>query len=167
LALAPLTSKHPKQLPKQDYEQEVKMLSSRSILTTLIFWAIIACWPSNLLAAPHAELWRYWQDHNATSGRRIDHTRWGLFLNHYLDTTHPSGIYRLKYAAVKRQDKALLGEYLADLVTARATQLNRPEQLAFWVNLYNALTVQVVLDHYPISSIRAIDISPGLFRRGP
>jgi hypothetical protein len=35
------------------------------------------------------------------------------------------------------------------------------------VNLYNALTVRVVLDHYPVASIRDIDISPGLFADGP
>ncbi len=35
------------------------------------------------------------------------------------------------------------------------------------MNLYNALTVRVVLDHYPVRSIRDIDISPGLFADGP
>ncbi len=28
----------------------------------------------------------------------------------------------------------------------------------YWINLYNALTVRVVLDHYPVDSIRDIDI---------
>jgi hypothetical protein len=35
------------------------------------------------------------------------------------------------------------------------------------VNLYNALTVQVILDHYPVDSIRDVDISPGWFADGP
>jgi len=39
--------------------------------------------------------------------------------------------------------------------------------MAFWINLYNALTVQVVLDHFPVESIRDIKISPGLFSFGP
>jgi len=47
------------------------------------------------------------------------------------------------------------------------SKLNRPEQQAYWINLYNALTVQVVLDHYPVETIRDIDISPGLFSDGP
>ncbi|MBI1779462.1 MAG: DUF547 domain-containing protein [Proteobacteria bacterium] len=46
-------------------------------------------------------------------------------------------------------------------------RLARAEQLAFWINSYNALTLSVVLDHYPVASIRDIDISPGLFARGP
>jgi hypothetical protein len=45
--------------------------------------------------------------------------------------------------------------------------LNRDEQMAYWLNLYNALTVRVILDAYPVSSIRDIDISPGLFSDGP
>jgi hypothetical protein len=40
-------------------------------------------------------------------------------------------------------------------------------QAAFWVNLYNALTVRTVLQHYPVAGIREIDISPGLFADGP
>ena len=43
----------------------------------------------------------------------------------------------------------------------------RSEQYAYWVNLYNATTVQVVLDHYPVNSIMDIGISPGWFARGP
>ncbi len=43
----------------------------------------------------------------------------------------------------------------------------RTEQLAYWINLYNALTVKVVLDHHPLPSIRDISISPGLFSSGP
>ena len=45
--------------------------------------------------------------------------------------------------------------------------LARDEQFSYWVNLYNALTIDVVLDHYPVDSIRDIDISPGLFADGP
>ena len=39
--------------------------------------------------------------------------------------------------------------------------------MAYWINLYNALTVDTVLNHYPVGSIRDISISPGLFNRGP
>ena len=44
-------------------------------------------------------------------------------------------------------------------------ELARPEQLAFWINLYNARTVALVLDHYPVESIR--DIKSRLFSFGP
>lgn len=128
---------------------------------------LIVCCHIPARAAPEAELWSYWQKHNQASTRRIDHTRWEHLLSRYLATDHPSGIHRLRYAAVDGQDRDLLESYLDDLAATKVTRLNRKEQLAFWINLYNALTVQLVLDHYPVDTIRAIDISPGLFRRGP
>ncbi len=33
----------------------------------------------------------------------------------------------------------------------------RSEKISFWMNLYNALTIQAILDHYPIRSIREIE----------
>jgi hypothetical protein len=44
---------------------------------------------------------------------------------------------------------------------------NRAEQEAYWINLYNAATVDLILSRYPVASIRDINISPGLFSRGP
>src|SRR5260370_23661258 len=35
------------------------------------------------------------------------------------------------------------------------------------MNLYEEMTVKIVLDHYPVKSIRDIAISPGLFATGP
>lgn len=34
------------------------------------------------------------------------------------------------------------------------------EQLAYWINAYNAFTIQLVADHYPVASIK--DIKPGI-----
>lgn len=45
--------------------------------------------------------------------------------------------------------------------------MRAPLQRAYWLNLYNALTVKLVLDHYPVRSIREISISPGLLSVGP
>ena len=47
------------------------------------------------------------------------------------------------------------------------SEYSRREQFPYWVNLYNALTVDVVLDHYPVATIMDIDISPGWFANGP
>jgi hypothetical protein len=43
----------------------------------------------------------------------------------------------------------------------------RPQQLAYWINPDNAASVLVVLQHYPVSGIRDIDISPGIIADGP
>ncbi len=57
--------------------------------------------------------------------------------------------------------------YVAALSATPVSILNRNEQFAYWINFYNALTIQVVVDHYPVDSIRVIDISPGLFASRP
>jgi hypothetical protein len=92
---------------------------------------------------------------------------WGLFLDVYVVQDEASGINLVDYGAVTPLDRARLKNYLDMLQTLTVTALNRDEQLAYWLNLYNALTVDVILDHYPVATIRRIDISPGLFADGP
>ncbi len=75
-------------------------------------------------------------------------------------------INRVDYRAAKNARAGLHG-YMRELEAVPVSSLNRLEQFAYWVNLYNALTVATVLDHYPVDSIRDIDISSGLFSNGP
>jgi hypothetical protein len=87
----------------------------------------------------------------------VDHQAWGIFLRRYL-VEEPDGINRLRYSEVSAGDRQGLERYLADISKVLVHSLNPAEQFAYWVNLYNALTVKVVLDHYPISSIRAVSL---------
>ncbi len=118
-------------------------------------------------AAPKAELWSRWEAHNPAGELRVDHEPWNHFLSTYIDTAHVSGINRVRYGAVSDVDREKLEEYVGALEKAPISQLRRDEQKAFWINLYNALTVRTILRHYPVESIRAIKISPGLFSSGP
>ncbi len=117
-------------------------------------------------AAPKAELWARWQQHDAENEKRIDHGPWAEFLQKYLITDHPSGVHLVSYDAVTTEDKDRLDNYLDRLQKVPVSNLNRAEQKAFWINAYNALTVKVILDHYPVDSIRDIDLS-GWFTTGP
>lgn len=118
------------------------------------------------LFAPKAELWERWTRHAAQDARRISHAEWDRFLETYV--ANPDGeVSRVAYGSVTEPDRAALAAYIDRLSGIRISDHSRPEQFAYWVNLYNALTVQVVLDHYPVASIRDIDISPGLFADGP
>ena len=103
---------------------------------------------------------------NSASTVRVDHRRWGRFLAAYVRPGE-NGLNRVAYGSVTAEGRADLGAYLDSLAAVPVSTLSRPEQMAFWINLYNALTVRVVLDHYPVGSIREIDISPGLFSNGP
>ncbi|MGI9379835.1 MAG: DUF547 domain-containing protein, partial [Methyloligellaceae bacterium] len=71
------------------------------------------------------------------------------------------------YGRFKAEARNKLTAYLDQLQKTQVTKLNKREQYAFWVNLYNAKTVDIILEHYPVKSIRDIDISPGLFTNGP
>lgn len=136
----------------------------------LIFGVGMAVWLGSspgLWAAPRADLWERWKQHDPSSTVRVDHAPWRTFLHKYLVTDHPDGVHRLRYGDVALQDRLALGDYVKALEDVGVTGLNRREQMAYWINFYNALTVKVVLDHYPVKSIRHIDISPGLFRFGP
>jgi len=119
------------------------------------------------LFVPKADLWPRWQQHNPADTRRIDHGPWHAFLGKYVDTKHPSAINRVNYAAVTAEDRRSLEEYLRRLAATPISTYNRGEQLAYWINAYNALTVSVVLNQHPVSSIRNIKLPPGLFTIGP
>ncbi len=118
-------------------------------------------------AAPKAEPWSFWAANDPGSRASIDHVPWDRFLKKYVVTNHPSGIHRVRYASVTAEDRKILDGYIVQLQRVEVTKLNRSGQKAYWINLYNALTVKVVLDHYPEKSIRDIRISPGLFSSGP
>ena len=70
---------------------------------------------------------------------------------------------RVDYAALQREDRGALDAYLASLSGTCADDYARwttPAKIAFWLNAYNAFTVQLILDNYPISSIRKIGFLP-------
>ncbi len=118
-------------------------------------------------AAPKAEPWSFWAANDPVGNVRVDHAPWDRFLKKYVVTNPPSGVNRVRYASVTPDDRKSLDAYLQHLQQVEVTRLNRSEQKAYWINLYNALTVKVVLDHYPVKSIRDIKISPRLFSSGP
>ena len=124
--------------------------------------------PASAWTAPKAELWDAWTAHNASSQIEVDHSQWDMILKSYLVTDDPSGINLFSYSQVSPADRDILDSYLQSLETTRVDGLNRNEQMAYWINLYNALTVRVILDSRPVKSIR--DINPGgggLFSKGP
>jgi len=122
---------------------------------------------STAQAAPKADLWGRWEAHDPDSSLTVDHRTWDALLGKYLVTSDPSGVNLFQYGAVTSLDRTALEMYLDELQAVKVSALSRPEQIAYWINLYNALTVNTILKHYPVNSIRDIDISPGLFSNGP
>ena len=139
----------------------------RRIATLLLIALTLAGISSfEALFAPKSELWERWQAHDPDATAVVDHGAWQGLLEAYL-RPGADGLNRFDYGAVDADGRAALDGYVAHLAAQPIDRFSRREQLAYWVNLYNALTVRVVLEHYPVESIRDIDISPGLFADGP
>jgi len=103
--------------------------------------------------------------HDAGSTVTVDHSAWDAMLKAYVK---PDGdLNRVDYATWKRESRDDLLGYIERLERTDVASLSRPEQYAYWVNLYNAVTVALILKHYPVDTIRDIDISPGFFANGP
>ena len=140
-------------------------MSWRTIRSAL-FLGLIFIIPMHAIAAPEAEYWAIWDDVNEQSIEKIDHSLWQEILSRYV-VVGKDGINRLNYRRLLAQDRSKVEDYLNQLTGLDPRDYTQDEQLAYWINLYNALTVKVILDHYPTKSILKIGISPGLFNFGP
>nr|MDQ5872563.1 DUF547 domain-containing protein [Acidobacteriota bacterium] len=60
------------------------------------------------------------------------------------------------YRGATGQDRKRLAAYLANLGDARPSAMTADEKKAFYVNAYNAMAIGIVLDRYPIRSIRDV-----------
>ena len=144
----------------------ITMSKSTHPVPAVLFLLLVFC-SATAYGAPKARLWSRWQANDPHSHVIVDHTAWDRLLQRYVDSHHPSGINRFAYSRVSPQDRQALKDYLRKMQKIKVSGLNRKEQEAYWINLYNSLTVEVILEHYPVRSIRDIDISPGFFSNGP
>ena len=96
----------------------------------------------------------------------VDHSAWTRILSTYV-VASPDRVNRFAYGRVSAADKKALKACLTALQGVKVAALSGDEQRAFWINFYNALTIDVVLDHYPVKSIKDISLGGGLFASGP
>jgi hypothetical protein len=125
------------------------------VATALITSGLWATWlaPANAsleaLFAPSKDLWPRWTTHDERSRQVVDHSAFDRLLGRYL-SLDSTGVARFAYGRATPDDSAALRGYLNALAAIRVSGLSRQEQLAFWINLYNALTIDIVLAHYPV-----------------
>ena len=94
------------------------------------------------------------------------HAPWDAILQAYLSAP-PGEVYRFDYAALRADasDRAALESYIAALERAEPSSMSRDEAFAYWANLYNAVTVRLIVEEAPDNSIR--QIRPRLWSIGP
>ncbi len=81
----------------------------------------------------------------------IDHHPWSILLS---ATVSSDGL--VDYNQFIREKDAL-ASYLTILSeNPPGKNWTEEEQLAYWINAYNAFTIQLIIDHFPIASIKDI-----------
>lgn len=84
------------------------------------------------------------------------HKAWTQLLQKHVS---PEGY--VDYAGFKK-DESDLDAYLTTLQNhpPNAAVWSTQEQIAYWINVYNAFTIKLIMDHYPVASIK--DIAGGI-----
>lgn len=86
---------------------------------------------------------------DVTSPDAFDHSAFNEVLQEYVNEQGMVDYARLK-------ESGDLDVYLQQLAQTDPSSLDESEQLAFWINAYNAQTIKLILDNYPVESIRRI-----------
>jgi hypothetical protein len=139
----------------------------QSLLFSLVLSGIFPfCQNLTFAAAPESKVIPFWQTSNENATATIEHKLWQNILDNYVSPCH-EGASCFDYAKLLKNeaDRKKLQDYLNDLQSLDPRTYAKVEQKAYWINLYNALTVSVVLEAYPVESIT--NIHKGLFGFGP
>jgi hypothetical protein len=83
--------------------------------------------------------------------QKAEHSTWNLFLQ-----KHVTNDGHVDYASIKLDSKNL-EDYLKELSeTIPDEKWTKNETLAYWINSYNAMTIDLILRNYPLKSIKDI-----------
>ncbi|MEO8795999.1 MAG: DUF547 domain-containing protein [Daejeonella sp.] len=80
----------------------------------------------------------------------VDHKIWNELLRKYV-----SADGSVDYKGLKKE-KSKLDSYLKLLSNSNIKGQSKNEQLAYWINAYNAFTVDLIVSNYPVKSIKDI-----------
>lgn len=94
----------------------------------------------------------------------FDHSAFNRIVEKYVG---PEG--GVDYAAIRAEARSSLDAYaksLRELQPRELESFSRAAKMAFYINAYNALTIKLVVDHYPVPSIRKIPKVSGITTMG-
>lgn len=107
-----------------------------------------------------------WDRYVPGSKREVDHAPLAILLERYV-LKRSDGVHLFAYGDVTQADRADLDSYIRGMAGFAVDSLDRREQYAFWLNLYNALVLRLVLSRYFILSIKDIGFGLGPLGDGP
>lgn len=117
----------------------------RILIFSLFFLFSLLSVPAQ--AVPKAELWAVWDQADEESTKTFDHALWQQLLARFV-TPGDDGVNRVGYVALGAGNGLrTLTTYIEQQTALDPRYYNKAEQLGYWINLYNALTVQRVIKY--------------------
>jgi len=81
----------------------------------------------------------------------LEYDLWDEVLSQYVDDeglTNYEGLL---------EDRKVFDQFISQIENTDINSLSIVEQKTFWINAYNAITMKVILDKYPVKDIRFVD----------
>lgn len=131
----------------------IKFFTTRHVFLLAVVSVVGTCYlmiPEPSFAKP--PLGKQWAKSQRVSMDKIDHTPFDTLLQKYVDE---DGYVDYKSWKASRNDRAALQNYLSQLSRSdRNRRASKNGKLAFWINAYNAVTLEGIMQVYPTTSIR-------------
>lgn len=91
------------------------------------------------------------------------HADWTDILQKYVSAPDETGLTHFDYAGLKAnaEDSAKLSSYLKAMGDMKPESFSADEATAYYANLYNALTIDLIIQNYPLKSIRKAKLYNG------
>ena len=122
----------------------------------ILAFLCLVFYPLTAPSAPGAKLDSFWNKFNDGNKQQICHKSWQIILDRGVVKDNRLKQNLFSYTTLSSKERSLLRNYLEYLQSIDPRVFSRAEQKAYWINLYNALTVKLVLENYPVESITEI-----------
>ena len=107
-----------------------------------IYWLIVVLMAGGVIGATHGAAVK-------DKPKGFSYAAFGKVLKKQVDE---KGMVNYKGLKEQRQELDRFLSELSQLDRKEYSKWKRPEQIAFWINAYNGLTLRAIIDHYPIKS---------------
>ncbi|WP_299110832.1 DUF547 domain-containing protein [uncultured Winogradskyella sp.] len=149
---APVTVKTTKEHEVEDYIKALKEKDSTVKIISVDSSKILYSKKETTVNMPPLIAERVKKDSNVKSKLRFDHSRWDFLLKGYVTDEG-----KVDYKKFKKNHSALLNyinELQGDFLDIEAS--TKEDKLVYWINAYNALTVDLIIRNHPLKSIKEI-----------
>ncbi len=114
----------------------------RLVVLIFAYYALLVCQPRSPTQAGAAQV------------RAFDHSRYDRILRTYVKRG------KVDYTSLKAKEAGAINAYVASLASPKGLATHE-EELAFWLNAYNACVIAGVIEHYP--GLKSVQDIPNFF----